>query len=160
MQNPKANRVTDPRLLAALPDPGVEMIEAAARRCRAAGHRRANLIAGRYQWPRHYLAGVDEMLLASVPGVEILAYIEAIAEAGRQRIYVGTGVPQESVGEALALEAIAEGEANRDTGKLIDAPKSASRLRALWNSLTFHQARIDHARRVIAREIGVVEAAR
>lgn len=153
MSTTRANRISDPRLLMALRDPGVEMIENAARQCHAAGHRRANLIAGRMMWPRHYLAVVDEAILYSVPSTEVLAFIEAVAEAARQRVYQGTGIPQESVGEALALEAVAEGDANRDTAKLVDGPRCPSRLRALWNSLTFHQARIDHARRVIAREM-------
>ena len=153
-----ANRITNPRLLKALRDPGVDLIVEAARRLPATGHRRANLIADegqRMRWVRAYLAIVDEALGAATD-VEVLAFVEAVAEAGRQRVYVGTGMPAESVGEALALEAVAESDANRDTAKLIDAPHCPSRLRALWNSLTFHQSRIDHARRVVAREMGAL----
>jgi hypothetical protein len=153
MSTHRANRISDPRLLQAMRDPGVEMIERAARTCHAAGHRRANLIAGRMQWPKAFVSLVDELILDGVPSLEILVFCEAVAEAGRQRVYQGTGIPSESVGEALALESIAEGEANRDAAKLIDSPRCPSRLRALWDSLTFHQTRIDHARRVIARDM-------
>jgi hypothetical protein len=151
----QSNRITNPRLLAAAKDPGYEMIVEAARRMPSAGHRRANLIAAdqRTRWAKAYLEFIDEARLFGTSDVEILAFCEAVAEAGRQCVYVGTGIPQETVGEALALEAVAEADANRDTAKLIDAPKCPSRLRALWNSLTFHQARLDRTRRVVAREM-------
>jgi hypothetical protein len=151
-----ANRKISQRLLNAMKDPGVTMIVEAARRMPPAGDRRANLIADngeRMRWTYHYLGFIDEARMAGTSDTEILAFCEAVAEAGRQRIYVGTGIPSESLGEALALEAVAEGDANRDTAKLLDGPKCPSRLRQVWNSLTFHQARIDHARRVIAREM-------
>jgi len=152
-----ANRPTPARLLQAMRDPGLEMIVEAARAlpgCRAA-HRRANLIADqgqRVQWAKAYLAFIDEMRLYA-SDEELLAFIEKLAEAGRQRVYVGNGVPTETLGEVLAMEGVAEADANRDTAKLIDEPKSPGRLKALFNSLTFHQARIDRARRVLAREM-------
>ena len=156
MQNHRANRITNPRLLRAMRDPGVDLIVEAARQMPRTGYRRANLIADqgeRMRWVKAYLAFIDESILYGVSDTDTLRFVEAVAEAGRQRVYTGTGAPSESVGEALALEAVAEGEANRDTAKLLDAPKCPSRLRALWNSLTFHQTRLDHARRVVAREM-------
>lgn len=151
MQNHRANRITNPRLLQAMRDPGIDLIVEAARQMPRTGYRRANLIADqgeRMRWVKAYLAVIDEAILYGVSDADVLRFVEAVAEAGRQRVYVGTSAPAESVGEALALEAMAEGEANRDTAKC------PSRLRALWNSLTFHQTRLDHARRVVAREMG------
>jgi hypothetical protein len=151
IQTKRANRVTNPRLLHALRDPGVDLIVEAARRLPATGNRRANLIADngdRMKWVKAYLEFIREARLHQVPDVELQHFIDAVAEAGRQLL----GAPQASISEALALEAVAEGAANSDVAKLID-DKSPSALQRTWHSLTHHKSRIDYACRVVASEI-------
>lgn len=153
-----ANRISNPRLLQALRDPEIDLIVEAARRMPAAGHRRANLIAengDRVRWVRAYLELLDEARLAGVPDIEIAKFVETVAEAGRQRVYVGTAAPKESVGEVLAEEAVAECAANQDAARLVDEPHNPSILRALFHSLTSHQVKIDKARRVVAYRMRV-----
>jgi hypothetical protein len=149
----KANRITNPRLLAALRDEGVETILSSARRMDACGNRRANLIAGRNPWPIQFLAQIDEAALSGVPREDVLRFIDDVRDAARMRVLAGNAAPKESVGEVLALEAIAEGEANRDAAKLIDAPHDPMRKRSLFRSLAHHANLIDLAKRVLAREI-------
>jgi hypothetical protein len=144
----RANRITNPRLLAAMRDPRVDAIEAAFRACDAAGHRREQLINGRYAWPRHYVAILDELKLHRVPAEQIMAIGDAMRDAAYQ---AADALPTESVGEVFALEAVAEGEANRDTAHLIDAPHCPSRRRAAVRSLTYHGAMLERAKRVLLR---------
>lgn len=151
MSTKKANRISDPRLLAALKDPRVEAIEAAVRACDAAGNRREQLINGRYVWPRYYVAILDELRLYGVPAEQIAAVGDAMRDAAYE---TALSQPTESTGELLALEAIAEGEANRDTAKLIDAPQCPQRKRTLLQSLGFHISRAERVRRGLLRDLG------
>jgi hypothetical protein len=108
---------------------------------------------GEYRWPEHLVSLLDEMVLHSVPAEQILAVGDAFRDAAYNTVYVGTGVPSEPVGEVLALEAIAEGEANRDTAKLIDAPHCPTRRMAAVRSLSWHGTMIERAKRVLLRDL-------
>lgn len=149
---PKANRITNPRLLNALRDVGVELIAEAARRMQASGHRRANLIAEnghRTKWPKHFLDCIREARLHGTPNAEVLTFIEEVASAGRREVYEGAPAPKETIGEGLALEADAECEANKATALLVDEPHCPTRRHRLLQALTVHIVRADYVRRIL-----------
>ena len=111
-------------------------------------------MAGEYQWPRHVVALLDELKLYGVPDEQILAVGDALRDAAYATVYAGNAAPAESLGEVLAMEAVAEGEANRDTAKLLDAPHCPSRRRTLLQSISYHISAADRARRVLLRDQG------
>jgi hypothetical protein len=144
----RANRVSDPRLLAALRDPRVEGIEEAIRRMDPSGHRRENAIAGRYRYIARAVMLMDEAKLAGVPAEQILALGDAFRDAAYATVYDGAPV-RESIGDVLAMESVAEGEANRDTAKLLDDPKCPSRRRQAAQSIGYHITMAERARRFL-----------
>jgi hypothetical protein len=152
MSSNGSNRISNPRLLAALRDPGVDLIEEAARKCDAAGHRRANLIASRVKWPKFYMELLDEMRLHGVPDAQILEFCECVAEAGRQRVYGTADVPVASVSEAFAKDAEAEAEVRQNQAHLIH-DRSPSRWRAVWASLLREEISTRNTRMAVARQM-------
>lgn len=151
MQTPHSRSFS--RLRSLGPDPRVLAIQEAVRACDAAGRARGHVMRGEARWPEHYVALLNEFDLHGVPAEQIVAVGEAMREAALSTVYVGNAAPSESLGEVLALEAVAEGEANRDTAKLIDAPMCPSRKQALVRSFRFQMARIDRAVRVLLRDL-------
>lgn len=139
--------------LSLAPDTRVEDIEHAVGLCDAAGRRRLHVARGEYVWPRGYVALLDEMKLHGVPDEQILAVGDAFRDAAYHTVYVGTGVPTERAGEALARESIAEGEANRDVARLIDEPHNESLKRQAIRSLSWHETMIGHVKRVLMRDV-------
>jgi len=135
-------------------DPRVRAIQEAVAACDAAGRRRLHVANGEYAWPRNVVALLDEMQLNGVPDAQILMVGDMLRDAAYHTVYRGTGVPKESLGEALAVEAIAEGEANRDAARLIDRPHDASLKRATVKSLSWHASMIERAKRVLMRDLG------
>ena len=149
----RANRITDPRLLAALPDPRVTAIAEAVRRCEPAGYRRENWMYGRTKGAETLVALLDELSLTPGNGENICALGETLRDVCYQTVYQGTAVPAETLGEALALDAVAEGEVRRDAAKLIDAPKCPSRKRSLLQTVTYEIGRSELVRRVLLRDL-------
>jgi hypothetical protein len=141
------------------PDLRVEGIQAAVAACDAAGRRRLHLANGEYAWPRNLVALLDEMKVHGVPDAQILAVGDALRDAAYKTVYVGTGEPTATAGEAFALEAVAEGEANRDVARLIDAPHDEHLLRQAVRSLSWHETMLGHAKRVLLRNIHRRQAA-
>lgn len=130
-------------------------IQAAVAACDAAGRRRLHISNGEYAWPRNFVALLDEMRLNSVPDEQILLVGDAMRDAAYATVYVGNGVPTEPAGAAAAAEAIAEGEANRDTALLIDAPHDAARKRAAVKSIAWHIVALERLKRVLHRDLSV-----
>ena len=137
----------------------MQAIRDAVRACDAAGRSRAHVMNGDYKWPEHFVSLLDEMTLHGVPHDQIIAVGEAMREAALATVYTGNQVPVESAGEVFAMEAVVEGEANRDVAKLIDAPRCPSRKQAALRSITRHMTWLDRAKRVLLRDLhGVVTA--
>lgn len=136
------------RLAALAPDPREALLREAIDRCQHEARRplRLHLIAQQLR------DALDEAKLHGVSDQSLLAVGHACAEAAALTVYTGTGVPADALGAVLALEAEAEGAANRDTALLIDAPVPARKRAAFW-SLGRHSHAIDRARRVLAREL-------
>lgn len=149
MQTPQARRYSRLRDLGG--DQRVNAIREAIRKCSAGGRARGHLMNGDTKWPEQYVAALDD-LAGSAPE-ELIGVGDAMREAAFATALAGSRVPAESPGEVLALEAIAEGEANRDVAKLIDAPHCESRKRAAVRSLSWHATMIERAKRVLLRDL-------
>lgn len=154
----KTRQFTRMRDLAA--DPRVTAIQDAVRACEASCRLRSHLANGEYAWPKHFVAALDHLSLCGASPESLLAIGQAFADAARQSVYVGTGEPVETLGEALALEAAAEGDANQATAMLVDGPRHPSRLRAALQRLTRHGSLIERTRVVLHREIASAERQR
>jgi hypothetical protein len=124
------------------------------RECAPAGRVRDHIMNGDTKWPEYFVSLLDELQLHGASVDDFLRVGDVMRDAVYKTVYVGTGVPTESAGEALALEAIAEGEANRDVARLIDAPHCEQRQRAAVRSLSWHETMIGHAKRVLQRNLG------
>lgn len=161
MPRKHTNKITAPRLLAALPDPRVVGIQEAVRRCSAfPSFVRENVMYGRTLWPAHLVAAVDDLVMKGATTEQIMALGDALRDACYVSVLVGTQLPEESVADALAREAVIEGEANRDAMKLLENPRDPSRLRALARSLGTERDITDVTRRRVVAEIHVLEAER
>jgi hypothetical protein len=141
------------RLRGLAPDPRIAAIRQAARHCDTAGRARDHVMKGDYKWPENYVTLLDELTLYGVPAEQIIAVGEAMREAALATVYQGTAAPEDTAGEVLAMESIAEGEANRDAAKLIDAPHCPSRKRSLLHSITNHMTWLDRVKRVLLRDL-------
>lgn len=140
-------------------DERIHGLQKALAACAAAGNRRDNLIAGRYAWPKYFVALLDELVFHRVPTVEILGIETALRDAVRRTVFVGTSAPKDALGEALARESLAEGIANSESNKLLDDPDCTVRLRQLDQALAIHEAEIARARMVIARDLAILNSA-
>jgi flavin-dependent dehydrogenase len=141
------------RLRSLADDARVLCIQAAVAACDAAGRRRLHVANGEYAWPKNFVALLDEMRLNSVPDEQLLLVGDAMRDAAYSTVYVGTGIPTEMAGAAAAAESIAEGEANRDTALLIDAPHCPSRKRAAVRSISWHIVALERLKRVLHRDL-------
>jgi len=123
-------------------------IQDAARACDAAGRARAHVMTGDYAWPRNYVSSLDELHLHGVPAEQVIGYGYSFLDAAIVTVYGGT-FPPALLGEAIAEEDLAEGEANAAAARLIDSPNCATRRRAFLSALTKQMARAEFVRRVL-----------
>lgn len=151
----RANGITNPRLVAALRDPRVDAIESAVRACDARGSRREELMAGRLKWPKYICELADELALAGATSDQIKNVGEAICDVFRQSAMSGEAVPQESLGEALAAEAMAECEANQVQARLVDESRNPTLRETLLFKFRRHRRQIERVETVILRDRAV-----
>ena len=105
-------------------------------------------MAGDYAWPRHYVASLEELKLHGVESAQIIAYGYAFLNAAIITA-LGHDARVQPLGESLALEALAEGEANEATARLVDAPDCPARRRELLAKITRHMAHAEQVRHVL-----------
>jgi hypothetical protein len=123
----RPNRIENPRLLAASKDPRIAAIEEAVRHCNPSGVRRENWMYGRTVLPKVYVALLEELSFGAATPEQIMALGDAMRDAAYSTARDERA--PDSVADCLALEAVIEGEANRDVMKLLDNPKCPNRLR-------------------------------
>jgi hypothetical protein len=153
----KANRITNPRLLAAMRDPRVARITEAVRRCDKGGNRREQLINGRYVWPPHVVALYDELKLFGATDAEIMAVGDALRDAAYLTVLVGTGAIKESFPRLLANDKAIEGEINQIAMRLQENPNSVAELQRLVLLLARERDATEHARLAALQRVSQLE---
>jgi hypothetical protein len=155
----RTNKISDPRLLAAMDDPRVTAIEDAVRGCDAGGsYRRENIMYRRTIWPRHIVVTIDDLRQNGATREQLLLLGEALKDAVTAELFAGAGAPTESLGVALQRDATAEHEVRLAAVGLIDAPTSVGQKRTLLQRITREIASSEFVRRVLQRDIARAEA--
>jgi len=145
------NRISNPRLSAALADPRITAIEDSVRRCNPSGPRRENWMYGRTVLPRVYVSLLDEL---NFPGKATREQIMALGDAMRDAAYATVYDPrvQESVDEVLAQESLIDGESAATANRLLKDPKDPGLLHAVAMDLGRERDAAEHARMVVMNE--------
>lgn len=152
----RANRISDPRLLAALPDPRVTRIQAAYRACKpGTGERRENVMYGRTVYPRAYVESLDALRGTNDP-----AKLIAIGDAFRDAAYVTAlgHSAADDLGDRLADDKAIEGEINQLIATLHHNPKSIGQLRRIAELLGRERDATEIARLATIQRIAGLEA--
>lgn len=156
-----ANAKLPLRASVAMVDPRVDRILGALRKCGPAGDRRRNWLNGATVAPRVYVQLLDDLHWADLSPEQALA-IMALGDAMRDAAYetVKHLVPNVTAPEALAREALIDGESQAAVAMLSANPQDPHRLREVAEHLGRERDAADQARDAVLEEAVRLESKR